>query len=62
MNSSVIAFIMARSSLELMHSSSSSPASGGGGGGGGPYLDGMVNIKQRATQAGYWLVKQNARP
>jgi hypothetical protein len=30
--------------------------------GGGPHFGGMVNRKQGATQAGYWLVKQNARP
>jgi hypothetical protein len=49
---------MARRSLELTHSSSSSPY----GGGGGPYFGGMASRKQKATQAGYRLVKQNARP
>jgi hypothetical protein len=45
--SSVIAFIMARTSLLLMHSSSSSLAGGGGEGGGGgcPCFGGMVNTK-----------------
>jgi hypothetical protein len=48
---------MVQRSIELTHSSSSSPA-----GGGGPYFGGMVSRKQRATQAGFRLVKQNARP
>jgi hypothetical protein len=61
-NSSVIVFIIVRSTLELTHSSSSSPTSGGGGCGGCPDFGGMVNRKQRATEAGYRLVKQNARP
>jgi flagellar motor component MotA len=56
MNSSVIAFIMAQSSLELTHSPSSSLV-----GGGGLCFGGMVNRKQRTTQDGYRLVKQNAR-
>jgi hypothetical protein len=63
-NSSIIAFIMVRSSFELMHLSSSSPTGGGGGCGGGgcgPCFSGMVNGKPIATQAGYRLVKQNAR-
>jgi uncharacterized membrane protein len=45
-NSSVSAFIMARTSLLLTHYSSSSPASGGGGGGGGcTCFGGIVNRK-----------------
>jgi hypothetical protein len=47
---SVIAFIMARTSLLLTHSSSSSPTGAGGGGGCCPYFGGMVNRKQRATK------------
>jgi hypothetical protein len=54
MNSSVIAFIMMRTSLLLTHSSSSSHATGGGG---CPCFSGMVNRKERATQIGYRLVK-----
>jgi hypothetical protein len=49
-NSSVSAFIMARTSLLLTHSSSSSTADGSGGGGGCTYFGGMVNRKQKATQ------------
>jgi hypothetical protein len=60
-NSSMIAFNMERSSLELTHSSSSSPASDGRGGG-CPYFGGMVNRKQRVTQAGYRLVKKLQEP
>jgi hypothetical protein len=45
-NSSVSAFIMARTSLLLTHSSSLFPAAAGGGGGGGcTYFGGMVNKK-----------------
>jgi hypothetical protein len=45
-NSSVSAFIMARTSLLLTHSSSLSPAAVAGGGGGGcTYFGGMVNEK-----------------
>jgi hypothetical protein len=43
MSSSLIAFIMARTSLLLTHSSSSSP--GGGGGGCCPCFGGTVNKK-----------------
>jgi hypothetical protein len=49
LNSSLIAFSMAWTSLLLTHSSSLSPA-GGGAGGGCPYFGGIVNRKQRATQ------------
>jgi hypothetical protein len=49
MNSSLIAFIMAQTSLLLTHSSSSSPT-GGGGEGGCPCFGGIVNRRQRATQ------------
>jgi hypothetical protein len=56
-NSSVIAFIIARTSLLLMHSSSTSPTGGGGGSGGCPYFGGMVNRKEGETQTGYRLVK-----
>jgi hypothetical protein len=56
---------MVRSSFEPMHLSSSSPAGGGGGGCGGDgcghCFSGMVNGKPIAAQAGYRLVKQNAR-
>jgi hypothetical protein len=41
-NSSIIAFIMVRSSLELTHSSSLSLAASGGG---GPCIGGMVSKK-----------------
>jgi hypothetical protein len=44
MNSSIIAFIMAQTSLFLTHYSSLSPA-GVGGGGGCTYFGGMVNRK-----------------
>jgi hypothetical protein len=52
-NSLVYAFIMAWSSLVLMHSSSLSPTVASG----DPCFDGMVSRKQRAKQTCYRLVK-----
>jgi hypothetical protein len=58
--SSVIAFIMVRTSLLLTHSSSSS-LDGGGSGCCYPCFGGMVNRKQRATETGDRLVKTKCK-